>query len=234
MSPNSFILLTSRLVLVPTPLAIHNKSYLNLYASLHADASFCVMGFGASFPVRNWTEEETREIILTRDIARCWENRNMGDLAVGLRSTAQIDQLTPRLITGTNEQLYVIEEQDEETISQVLSRVEWVGYVGVRDATTTSMPPRTDADPPLPHWQEMIELRYGVAPVHWGKGMAREAAEAVMQWASSERGVRRFIAETEKENARSARVLEKMGFTKRDGIDYWKEEGEIEWKRVCT
>lgn len=232
MASSSFILLTPRLVLIPTPLAVNIKSYVNLYASLHADAAFCEMGFGASFPARNWTEEETREIILTRDIARCWQERHLGDLAVGLRSTAQIDQLTTRPITGTNDQVHIIEEHETETISQALSNVEWVGYAGVRDATTTSMPLRTDADPPLPHWQEMIELRYGVAPAYWGKGMAREAAEAVMQWASRERGVKRFIAETEKENARSARVLEKMSFVKRDGIDYWKEGGEVEWERV--
>lgn len=229
---NSFILLTPGLILVPTPLAVNNISYLNLYASLHADATFCEMGFGASFPPRNWTEAETRETILTRDIARCWQSRNMGDFAVGVRSTAQIDQLITQPITGTNDELHVIEDQDAETTSQALSHVEWVGYAGVRDATTTSMPPRTDADPPLPHWLEMIELRYGVAPVYWGKGMAREAAEAIMQWAVRKRGIRRFIAETEKENARSARVLEKMGFTKRGGVDYWKEEGQIEWERA--
>ncbi|EMD95352.1 hypothetical protein COCC4DRAFT_34387 [Bipolaris maydis ATCC 48331] len=234
MSSQSFILLTPRLVIIPTPLAVHNKSYLNLYASVHADASFCEMGFGAHFAPRNWTEEDTRETILTRDIARCWRPRNMGDFAVGVRSTAHIDQLTTRPVTGTNDELHIIEGQDAETITQALSHVEWVGYAGVRDATTTSLPPRTDTDPPLPHWLEMIEIRYGVAPAYWGKGMAREAAEAVMQWAYRQRGVRRFVAETQKENSRSARVLEKMGFTRRDGIDYWKDEGEIEWERALV
>jgi RimJ/RimL family protein N-acetyltransferase len=76
----------------------------------------------------------------------------------------------------------------------------------------------------------MVELRYGVAPCCWGQGVAREAAEAVMQWAATERGVKRFIAETEKENARSGRVLEKMGF-KKSGTGYWKDEDEVEWER---
>jgi RimJ/RimL family protein N-acetyltransferase len=230
--PLQSFILTPRLILIPTPLAVNNSSYLSLYASLHADASFCEMGFGASFPVKNWTEEETRQTILTRDIARSWQPRNLGDFAVGLRSTAQVDQLTARPIVGTNEKLNVIEEKDEGVISTALGHVEWIGYAGVREATTTSMPSRTGSDPPLPHWLEMIELRYGVAPAYWGKGMAHEAAEAVMQWAGRERGVRRFIAETERENARSARVLEKMGFSQREGVDYWKDEGEIEWERA--
>jgi len=34
-----------------------------------------------------------------------------------------------------------------------------------------------------------------------------------MEWAVVERGVRRFIAETERDNSRSGRVLEKLGFT---------------------
>jgi RimJ/RimL family protein N-acetyltransferase len=42
--------------------------------------------------------------------------------------------------------------------------------------------------------------------------------------------VKRFIAETEKENARSGRVLEKMGF-KKSGTGYWKDEDEVEWER---
>lgn len=55
----------------------------------------------------------------------------------------------------------------------------------------------------------------------WGTGIARIAAKAVMQWAVVERGVRRFIAETERENSRSGRVLEKLGFTI-SGTDYCK------------
>jgi RimJ/RimL family protein N-acetyltransferase len=77
----------------------------------------------------------------------------------------------------------------------------------------------------------MIELRYGVASEYWGKGIAREAAEAVMRWASSERGVKRFIAETERANARSGKVLEKLGFTM-SGTEYWKDPEEIEWDLV--
>ena len=100
MSSSSFILLTPRLVVVPTPLAVHNQSFLGLYASVHADASFCEIGFGASYPVQNWTEEQTAEVIRTRDIARSWEPRNMGDFAVGLRSTAQIDPMNARTVSG--------------------------------------------------------------------------------------------------------------------------------------
>ena len=52
-----------------------------------------------------------------------------------------------------------------------------------------------------------------------------------MRWGVSERGAKRFIAETERENTRSGRVLEKMGFRNSE-TKYWKEPGEVEWERV--
>lgn len=76
----------------------------------------------------------------------------------------------------------------------------------------------------------MIELRYGVAPEFWGKGIAHEAARTIMQWAVDEREVKRFIVEMEKENTRSARLLQKLGFLS-SNTDYWKEPSELE--REC-
>jgi RimJ/RimL family protein N-acetyltransferase len=120
-----------------------------------------------------------------------------------------------------------------DIVCQTFNDIEWLGYAGVRDATTTSLPARDTSDAPLPPWEEMVELRYGVAPAYWGRGVAREAAEAVMEWAVSKRNVKRFIAETERENARSRRLLEKMGVIK-SGIGYWKNEDEVEWERDAT
>ena len=52
-----------------------------------------------------------------------------------------------------------------------------------------------------------------------------------MRRAVGERGVRRFITETERENVRSESVLEKLGF-RRSGTDYLKEPSEVEWERI--
>jgi RimJ/RimL family protein N-acetyltransferase len=77
----------------------------------------------------------------------------------------------------------------------------------------------------------MVEVRYGISPQFWGKGFAKEAANAVMQWSVDERGVKRFIAETERENSRSATVLQKLGFVP-SNTTYWKEPNEMEWECV--
>ncbi|KAJ6024136.1 hypothetical protein N7540_004933 [Penicillium herquei] len=185
------------------------------------------MGFGAHFPPRQWSDDETRDVIQTRDIARCWKVRGMGDFAVGLRPS--------EISIGSSSDIEILKGDDFEEFSGLgidnLDDIVWVGYAGVRDGTTTSIPPREADDLPLPPWNEMVEVRYGMSPMHWGKGLAKEAAEAVMHWAVKERGVTRFIAETERPNKRSARALEKLGFTL-SGTDYWKEPSEIEWERI--
>jgi RimJ/RimL family protein N-acetyltransferase len=222
-----FAITTPRLIIVPTPIAVSVKPYRQLYAELHADASFCEMGFGSHFPVRNWTDDETRDVIQTRDIGRSWRRYAIGDFAVGLRGPVQSDQAPS--------QSYIIEGENFDALAgsnlEHFAGIEWVGYAGIRDASTTSLPPREAGDPALPPWQEMVEIRYGVSPKFWGKGMAKEAAEAVMRWSVERRGVKRFIAETERDNKRSARLLEKLGFVN-SGTDYWKEPSEIEWELI--
>ncbi|KAJ5342790.1 hypothetical protein N7541_011914 [Penicillium brevicompactum] len=221
----AFAILTPRLIIIPTPIAISFSSYRALYSSVHADVAFCEMAFGHHFPPRTWSDEETRDVIQTRDIQRCWKRRGMGDFAVGL--------LPSILQNDSHVELSIVKDDSYVALMEKVrpSEVQWVGYAGVRDATTTSLPSREAGDPPLPSWQEMIEVRYGVGPQFWGQGLAKEAAQAIMQWSVDERGVRRFIAETERGNIRSGKLLQKLGFTP-SGTDYWKEPSEIEWE--CT
>lgn len=226
----SFAILTSRLIIFPTPVAVSSNSYRALYSRLHADAVFCQIAFGEHFKARNWSDDETREVIETRDIARCWNPRGLGDFAVGLRkSISGLDEAiadsSVSVLRGSHLELL------SRSNAEYLDQIEWVGYAGVRDATTTSIPSPDVIDPDLPPWNEMVELRYGLSPKFWGGGMAKEAAEAIMEWAVKERGVKRFIAETERDNRQSARLLQKLGFVA-SGTDYWKEPSEVEWELV--
>ena len=231
--PPPFALVTPRLILLPTPTAISIPPYRALYARLHGDVSFCEMAFGKHLLASDWDDDRTLKIIETRDVVRCWERRGMGDFAVALRRPEHAD-VHGRKLEGSQD-IFIIEGDEFERIvgskGQHLVDAQWAGYAGVRDGTTTSIPERDAHDPPLPPWQEMIEVRYGVAPEFWGKGIEQPATEAVMQWAITEKGVKRFIAETERENVRSGKVLKKLGF-RESGTDYWKEPSEIEWERV--
>jgi RimJ/RimL family protein N-acetyltransferase len=232
-----FVLLTERLIIVPTPIAVDILPYVDLFRAMHANPDFCAMGFGPDWPPISWTQDECRDFTRRRDIAKGWHVTGMGDFAVGLRKQAdfqsRIGHNIGRQLTANT---LIVDGDDYDKVFdegvQAFAGVDWVGYAGVRHATW-SIPRRGPTDPPLPPMEEMIEIRYGVAPEHWGKRIAGSGADAVMDWAVKEKGTRRFIAETEKGNSRSGRVLERMGFTKSD-TDYWKNEDEQEWeKRVA-
>jgi ribosomal-protein-alanine N-acetyltransferase len=70
-----------------------------------------------------------------------------------------------------------------------------VGSIGLR--------PKSTADAAIGYW---------LGQPHWGHGYASEAVEAVVAYGFGSLGLQRLEAETDPENERSARVLEKLGF----------------------
>lgn len=234
MSFTPFVLVTDRLVFVPTPLSETIPAYRNLFKRLHENHEFCNMGFADAFPARPWTDDEIRNRLMAGDITRFWNKRNMGDFAVGLLpATTTGNSLCRagegRKLNASPEYIRVVELDSSDENLSWQHDVEFVGYACARDATDI-LPPPEEGEGPFPPWQEMLEMRYGISPEHWGKGLAVEAARVIVQWAVEERGARRFIAETVKANSRSGRVLEKLGFKKVDS-NYFKEKDTLdEWE----
>ncbi len=64
---------------------------------------------------------------------------------------------------------------------------------------------------------EEIEILYGVAPASWGRGLATEAARAMLRCGFEEHGFDLIYAGADPPNAASFRVMEKIGmkFAKR-------------------
>jgi RimJ/RimL family protein N-acetyltransferase len=56
-----------------------------------------------------------------------------------------------------------------------------------------------------------VELGWLLEREHWGHGYATEAALALRDWGSSERGLTRLISLVRRGNDRSARVAERIG-----------------------
>ena len=56
------------------------------------------------------------------------------------------------------------------------------------------------------------ETGYTVFPPYRGRGFATETAQAMMDWAAAEHGVREFISGVTPDNLPSLRVNEKLGF----------------------
>jgi RimJ/RimL family protein N-acetyltransferase len=57
-----------------------------------------------------------------------------------------------------------------------------------------------------------VETGYGIEPAYRNRGFASEALTALVRWALGRNGVACVVAECERENAASIRVLEKVGF----------------------
>jgi RimJ/RimL family protein N-acetyltransferase len=216
-----FIIHTQRLIIVPSFLLLENLPYRELYSCLHRMPEFTTMAFGSAWGTKDW-DASTIYPIISREVERSWRVRGMGDFGVGLLPTC-----TPE--HGDSEQEWEVSETD----ALQLQGVQWIGYVGVRDATTTSMSAEDTSQPTTKPWTQMIELRYGFHPSHWSKGYGTEAATAIMGWCEESLGVQRFIAETEAENKGSARILGKLGFVEMDGKKevIWGMEGTKEWER---
>jgi len=58
-----------------------------------------------------------------------------------------------------------------------------------------------------------LELLYGIAPSHWGQGLATEAARAMIRYGFEELGFDRIAASTDTPNLASVRVMEKAGMS---------------------
>ena len=63
-----------------------------------------------------------------------------------------------------------------------------------------------------PDMNGAVEIGYGTNAKHQNRGYTSEAVCSICQWALSQVGVENVIAETEKDNIPSQRVLEKCGF----------------------
>lgn len=61
------------------------------------------------------------------------------------------------------------------------------------------------------HDPPQLQLLYGITPEEWGKGLATEAARAMIGYGFAELGFERIEASTDAANVASIRVLEKAG-----------------------
>jgi RimJ/RimL family protein N-acetyltransferase len=67
----------------------------------------------------------------------------------------------------------------------------------------------------LPEVLPAAEVGWRLARRAWGRGVATEAARAALAFGFGERGLREIVAVVAPENARSLRVVEKLGMTPR-------------------
>jgi ribosomal-protein-alanine N-acetyltransferase len=74
-----------------------------------------------------------------------------------------------------------------------------------------------------------VEIGYGIVPAYQGRGLATEAAAALIDWAFSDHRVSAITAECREDNLASIRVLEKLAM-ERAGVGHTEEGPMIRWR----
>ncbi|TAL59794.1 MAG: N-acetyltransferase [Legionella sp.] len=100
--------------------------------------------------------------------------------------------------------LYAVEIKDTH---------EFIGFVGLNHPRFT-----------IPNFQPkglpIVEIGWRLSPNHWGQGYATEAAKAVLHYAFTVLELSEIISFTVKANAKSRRVMEKIGLHHSEADDF--------------
>lgn len=85
-----------------------------------------------------------------------------------------------------------------------------------------------------PHHDEAEqEISYQLSPDHWGKGFAQETVNCVLSYMAGTKKLRRILAETQKANIASCKLLEKLGMIPLKTITRFGETQIIYKKDLC-
>ena len=108
-----------------------------------------------------------------------------------------IDRATAAEVVAASEQSFAASGYGQWCVAERHGDGALVGFAGLRAIEDTPE----------------IEVLYGFAPSHWGKGLATEAARAVLAHGFETVGLARIAGRTDTPNRDSARVLERLGMT---------------------
>jgi RimJ/RimL family protein N-acetyltransferase len=147
-------------------------------------------------------------------------------------------------------------EDDAAFLVELLNQPSFVRFIGDRGVRTAEQAKTYVRDGPAASYARhgfgllCVELKRGGAPIgmcgllrrdaledpdvgfaflpeYWGRGYAREAAQAVVDAAREQLGLRRVAAITSLDNAASIRLLQALGFVERGRVTLAAGEPEL-------
>ena len=77
------------------------------------------------------------------------------------------------------------------------------------------------------------EISYQFVPAVWGQGYAKEAIQAVLVFLTEQGELQSIVAETQKKNIRSCRLLEALGFKMRESLIRFHQPQMVYVKQLC-
>jgi RimJ/RimL family protein N-acetyltransferase len=92
--------------------------------------------------------------------------------------------------------------------AEIFGVAPFAGFIGLST-------PRFDAP-----FQPCVEIGWRLAPAHWGRGFATEGARAVLAFGFDVLRLAEIVSFTVPANARSRRVMEKIGMTRNPADDF--------------
>ncbi len=149
-----------------------------------------------------------------------------------------------------------LSEDDHAFLIELLNQPSFVRFIGDRGVRTAEQAKKYVRDGPAASYERhgfgllCVELKRGGAPIgmcgllqrdaledpdvgfaflpaYWGRGYAREAAQAVLDAARERLGLERVAAITSLDNAASIRLLEALGFGERGRVTLAAGEPEL-------
>ena len=91
---------------------------------------------------------------------------------------------------------------------EVIDNASFAGFIGLGQ-------PRFEA-----HFTPCVEIAWRLAADHWGRGFATEGARAAINFGFEHLGLKEILSSTVPGNARSRRVMEKLGMTHNEQDDF--------------
>lgn len=178
--------------------------------------------------------DDTSKIILTTDrlILRTWKTSDL-PLMTAISSDLLVMEHFPAIqdITATQALIDRI-TQHYEKFGYALYAVEtkdthkFIGFVGLNQ-------PSFEIPNFVPKGLPIVEIGWRLSAKHWGTGYATEAAKAVLRYAFTELNLSEIISFTVTANAKSRRVMEKIGlhYSEADVFDHPKLENNSPLKK---
>ena len=181
---------------------------LTLHGSSYTAAGTILMRLHASiWNGRNLIETE-------RLLLRNWEKRDREPFAQ-MNSDVRVMEFMPGCLSAVESNLFAdrIESHFREHgyglyAAELRTEHIFIGFVGL-------LVPKFQA-----HFTPCVEIGWRLAADYWGRGLATEGAQAIVQHAFEVLGLKSLVSLTVPANVRSRRVMEKIGMTRNPSDDF--------------
>ncbi|MDQ0427523.1 ribosomal-protein-alanine N-acetyltransferase [Planomicrobium stackebrandtii] len=145
----------------------------------------------------------------------------------------EIETKRLKMISCDSESIRLMEDQKYENGPQAANHVKallddssmdgWGSWLVLRKSDGVILGDAGFKGKPNP--ENQVEIGYGFLESYWGMGYATEAVEGLLDWAFKANVVEKVVAETDRNNSGSIRVLKKAGMEETNELEdmiYWQ------------